>query len=444
MESASAVSLIPVLVVIVCAVWSKRPLESLVLGTLAGLAMLSPSAIVGNFATLMLDIMMSETIAWVIVVCGLMGSIIVLLTRSGAAEAFADSITRFASNRRRALLSTWVLGIIIFIDDYLNALAVSAAMKKVTDRFGISRAMLAYVVDSTAAPICVLIPFSTWAVFFAGVLEESGVAATGDGFSFYISAIPYMLYAWAAIVALVALGMIPALGPMKRAESRQILKVSDSPTSDTKGYNLEVKHIGGPFTFLVCLGSLVLIAAATGINVLVGVLSSLAITIALLGFQKTMPWHELFDCVTDGIKLMVPALSIVVVAFMFQNVSDQLGLPDYVIGMAEPIMSPTLLPLMTFITMGLIAFATGSFWGILAIAVPIVVPLAQGLEVSVPLVLGALLSASAFGSHACFYSDSTVLAAQGSGCGVVEHALTQLPYVAIAALVAGLLLTLLA
>ena len=166
----------PATVAVLVAVWSRRPIESLLTGVLVGLLLLEPSNAIANFSSVLLDVMMDETIAWIIIVCGLMGSLIALLMRVGAAEAFSRSLAARASNSRTALLYTWLLGLLIFIDDYLNALAVGAAMRKVTDKFGISREKLAYVVDSTAAPICVIVPVSTWAVFFAGVLETSGAA----------------------------------------------------------------------------------------------------------------------------------------------------------------------------------------------------------------------------------------------------------------------------
>ena len=162
--------------------------------------------------------MLFRSIAWVIIVCGLMGSLITLLMRVGAADAFSHALAAKATGARSALLYTWLLGLLIFIDDYLNALAVGSAMRKVTDKFKVSREKLAYVVDSTAAPVCVLVPVSTWAVFFSGVLEASDVAEPGEGMALYLSAIPYMLYPWiaAVMVPLVAMGKIPALCMMKK------------------------------------------------------------------------------------------------------------------------------------------------------------------------------------------------------------------------------------
>jgi Na+/H+ antiporter NhaC len=308
--------------------------------------------------------------------------------------------------------------------------------------------MLAYVVDSTAAPICMLVPVSTWAVFFAGVLEVSEVAPKGEGINLFISAIPYMLYPWIAalMVPMVAMGWLPLLGPMRGAEGRAqqggrgpvahefTVEEVDRGTTGT----VHVYH------FLVPLLTLLGFSAWYDLDVQIGVLMSVAATILLFGFQRLMAWTEMFDSVLEGVKIMVPALTIVVVAFMFKEVNDRLGLAIYVIDGVQPLMTAALLPLVVFVSMALISFATGSSWGVFAIAIPIVMPLAEAVGVSTPLAIGALMSASAFGSHACFYSDSTVLASQGAGCGVMDHALSQFPYALLAAVLAGLGLTLLA
>ena len=439
-------SVIPAAVAILTAVLSRRPIESLLAGVFAGLLLLGPGSAISNFSTILLEVMMDETIAWVIIVCGLMGSLIALLMRVGAADAFSHALASRAKDARSSLLYTWCLGLVIFIDDYLNALAVGSAMRKVTDKFRVSREMLAYVVDSTAAPICVLIPVSTWAVFFAGVLEVSDVAEPGEGMALYISSIPYMLYAWIAglMVPLVATGRIPPLGMMKIAQARAAENGSASHDDEFEVSTNENTGRVRIYHFMLPLLALIGFSLWYDLDVQIGVLMALVVTIVLYGVQRLMAWSAMFDAVLEGIKIMVPALTIVVVAFMFKEVNDQLGLAQFVIENVTPYMTPTLLPLVVFVTMALIAFATGSSWGVFAIAIPIVLPLADSVGVSPQLAIGALISASAFGSHACFYSDATVLAAQGSGCGVMEHALTQIPYAIIAALLAGIGLTLIA
>ena len=436
-------TLLPATVAVVTAVLSRRPIESLLAGVITGLLLLEPAGALEQFSSILLAVMMDETIAWVIIVCGLMGSLIALLMRAGATNAFSEALAVRASSGSSALLYTWLLGLLVFIDDYLNALAVGSAMRKVTDRFAVSREKLAYVVDSTAAPICVLIPVSTWAVFFAGVLETSQVAEPGEGMTLFVSAIPYMLYPWVAVllVPLVAIGRIPALGLMRTADANAAARAINVDEDDSLLVETEDNDRVRTYHFLLPIIALLGCSLWYDLDVQLGVIVAVAVTVLLYGLQRLMAWGEMFDAVLDGIKIMVPALTIVVVAFMFKEVNDRLGLPSFVIESVTPYMTATMLPVVVFFTMALISFATGSSWGIFAIAIPIVLPLADNLGVSSPLAIGALISASAFGSHACFYSDATVLAAQGSGCGVMEHALTQIPYALIAAVLAAIGLT---
>ena len=442
----SLLVLLPALVTVVTAIFSRRPIESLLAGVFVGLLMLEPAAALSNFSSILLEVMMNETIAWVIIVCGLMGSLITLLMRVGAASAFSRTLSSKAQNSTSALLYTWLLGLVVFIDDYLNALAVGSSMRKVTDKFKVSREMLAYVVDSTAAPICVLVPVSTWAVFYAGLFVDAGYAESGQGMALYISAIPYMVYPIAAmlLVPLVAVGIVPPLGMMKSAEQRATEGSAPLPIDEGEEESLvdtedrvRIYHFVLPIVAL--LGFSIWYE-----DVQIGVIMSVAVTIILFGAQRLMAWTQMFDAVIDGIKIMLPALTMVVMAFVFNEVNDMLGLATYVIENVAPLMTPLMFPALTFLTIALISFATGSSWGVFAIAIPIILPLAESVGVSIPLAIGALVSASAFGSHACFYSDATVLAAQGSGCDVMDHALTQIPYALIAAAISCVGLTFLA
>jgi len=342
-------------------------------------------------------------------------------------------------------------------------------MKRVTDKYKVSREMLAYVVDSTAAPVCVLVPLSTWAIFFGGLLENNQVAAVGEGLTGYIQAIPYMLYAWLTLVVLmlVIVGIMPVIGPMKNAElaaQHGLLDPCQSPAaSDNVAVDEElieavtpsdqslapgeylIKGIEAEFeeaqakgqlkNFLVPMVLLVALTIYFDVDVYKGLIVTLMITLPFYALQRLMSLTEMMETMMDGFKTMLPAIGTVVAAFIFKDVCDKLMLPQYVIDNLSPYMTAQWLPALVFISMAVLSFATGSSWGIFAVTIPIVMPLAYAVDADIPLVVGALLSASAFGSQACFYSDSTILAAQGAGCHMVSHAITQLPYALIAATV---------
>ena len=465
MDSPSAISLIPPVVVMAVAIWLKRPILSLVVGAVAGLLMLFPTQpfeLLNTFSEISTSVMQDETIGWLILVCGGFGSLIGLLIHTGGAVAFGRSASKLATGPRSSMFMTFVLGCIIFIDDYLNALSVGEAMKRVTDKYKISRQMLAYIVDSTAAPICVIIPISTWAIFFGGLLENNKVAEAGQGVDVYMQAIPYMLYPWLAVlmVMLVTLKIMPAIGPMKKAElaaqngtpmdvlpdvgveassshhhvQGQTVPAGDQYAVHSMEQEFEDSNKQGKLrNFIVPMLMLIGFTIYFDIDVLKGLIVTLVLTIMFYSYQRLMPLGEMMEVMMNGFKTMLPAICTVIAAFVFKDVCDKLLLPQYVIENLTPYMTAQMLPAIVFLAMAVLSFATGSSWGIFAVSIPIVMPLAYAVEADIPLVIGALLSASSFGSQACFYSNSTVLAAQGSGCNLVSHAVTQLPYCLIAA-----------
>jgi Na+/H+ antiporter NhaC len=176
---------------------------------------------------------------------------------------------------------------------------------------------------------------------------------------------------------------------------------------------------------------------ASGNDFLVGIYIALGATIVVILALRILDLHDTFDTVLDGFKTMIEPLAVLVAAFILKEVNDDLGLATYVVANLEPILTAELLPFAIFVAMGLVSFLTGSNWGVFVIILPIVAALGQNLNADMTLLIGATLSASTFGSHACFYSDATVLTAQATGCTPMQHALTQLPYALIAAAVAG-------
>ncbi len=435
-ESWGALSLLPTLLVLVTAIVSRRPFESMIAGCVAGLVMLNPFDLVSPFAENISLVLGNETIVWVVLVCGLMGGLIQLLEISGCLDGFSEWLQKIIKSRRQSLLATAGLGVVVFIDDYLNCLAVSTSVKKLTDFYGVSREKLAYIVDSTAAPMCVIVPISTWAVYFAGLLEENGVAKDGGGMALYMSAIPFMAYAWFAlvIVFLVAYGILGDWGPMKKAEVRAKggnpvpeAFVDEQLVSNVKAKRkLSFKANIMNFAFPMIL--LIVSTIYFEIDLLRGALLTCFVTVLIYWAQGILSFETQMEAIFKGFQVMLYPLSTVVGGFFLKAINDELGMTTYVIEAITPYMTIVIFPAVIFAVMAFLTFATSSSWGLYILAMPIVFPISLALGVSTPLMIGALLSASSFGSHACFFSDSSLLASQGAGCSPMQHAFSQFPY----------------
>ena len=439
------ITLLPTILVLGLALWSRRTLESVLAGALAAFFIMEGLGFLDAMAQATLATLMTEDVAWVMLVCGLYGGFIALLVKGGGSYALGRALISRIETKRGGLLATWSLGLVIFLDDYLNSLTVGATMKAVTDRFRTSRAMLAYVVDSTAAPLCLLVPLSSWGAYFASLLEQNGVAAEGQGIAVFIETIPYLFYPMVAllIVPLVAVGVIPLVGPMRRAEELAE-RTGDLGASEDQALAVEENARGGMRVFFLPMLAMVLFTVFPSVDLLRGVIAGILFTFAYYALWRVMPILEVFDTCIEGIKSMVPVLAMLLTLFVFVEANDRLGLTPYVIDAVSPFMTAGMLPVVVFVTVSALSFTTGSNWGVIAITMPIAYPLAQTFDVSIPLVMGALFSASAFGSQACFYSDSTVLSAQGAGCTTHQHAVTQLPYALLGAAVAAMLFILVA
>jgi len=446
-EPFAVLSLLPVSFTIAAAIATRRALEPLLAGVIAGILLLDPSSLFTQLGSISTNAFRNETVIWIILVCGMMSGIIVMLERGGSVLSFGDFLAGRIKTKRRAMLTTSVLGILIFIDDYLNALAVSSSMKSTTDRFNVSREKLSFIVDSTAVPVCILVPISTWAVFFTALLEENKVAAKGEGIMLYLESIPYMFYGWMALllVWLVAMGFLKDFGGMKKAELRAQAgqPIPDgAPTGgfDTSNIIKKSSTLMGLLNFFLPMTVLVVATVYYDIDLLLGSLVASVFTMIFYMVQKLMSFNQLVESMLDGFKLMLLPFAIIIAGYMLKDVNDLLGMTPYVMDSVLPYLSKELFAAIIFVVMAALVFATSSAWGMFVISLPIVVPLAQGVDASMPLVIGALMSAAAFGSHACFYGVSTLLSAQGSECTTMQHALTQLPYALLAGVISIIML----
>jgi Na+/H+ antiporter NhaC len=455
-------SVIPAIFLIVYIFITKRILEALVLASVMGFLLVAPTTSFGapnvvdainNLSSGVYDTLASDDIVWLFFVCGLMGSIIALIEKSGGAAAFGHWVSKRAKGEKSTLIWSWVLGLVIFIDDYLNSLTVGSAMAPATDKHRTPREMLAYVVDSTAAPVCVLIPVTTWSVFCGQLLETNGWAPEGEGTAHFIQTIPFSFYSWLAVilVPLTILGVVPKIGPMKKAYQRVAAGGPLAPEGSEKidirsGRELELPANAKVRNFMLPIIVLVGVVLATAplpmfedFDMQVGVLVTLIFIFVFYLAQNVMSADDYWDAFLEGLKNMLMPLLLMVLAFLFASVNDQIGFTAFVIESAANGLSPALMPVVIFFVLAVTEFITGTNWGMYVIALPIVIPLAMEMNVSLPLSVGAVISAGVFGSHICFYSDATILTSAATGCNNFRHAVTQMPYGFIGAIGAAIL-----
>lgn len=432
-------TLAPILLVIVVALKTKRTLAPLLLGTLFTYVIIDGVHFAEGWSDAFFRVATDESHQWVFMVCALFGSLIALLGASHSTLGFSKRLEKLCRGKKSTLIVTWIMGILIFVDDYLNIMTLSTCMKKLTDKQKIPREALSYVIDSTGAPVCAILPFSTWAIFFSGLFySEQGIAQLGYGSAMetFYKVIPYAFYAIAAviIVPLFAIGIIPKLGNMRkayqRADAGQMYSKESAPLNKDEDDNDMI--CGSLIDFLLPIGTLIVLAIS-GTDLFLSVAAAIVVCFLLYIPRKIVTLSQFCDLAMHGFCNMVPTVAIIYFAFVMQEAMSDIGIANYVISMTEPYMSAALFPALTFIIVAALNFSTGSVWGIPAIVVPILLPLSLSIGADPLLVMGAIVSGATLGSHACFYSDATVLTSSCCKMENMEHALSQLPYAMIAA-----------
>ena len=448
-----ALALIPPLVVIVLAVLLKSSFEPLLIGCIVGFIMISfytHSNFFNNFVESLTKILGDKDSVWVILVCGLYGSLIGLMVRSGGTTMFGDWALNRIKTKKSALTTTWFLGLLIFLDDYLSALTVGMSMKKITDAHRVPREKLAYIVNTTAAPLCVIVPISTWTIFVGKILETSHVAAPGKGLATYWQVIPFVVYGFVSVLLIpfFIYGIIPWFGKMKKAKQRteQTGRVIGNPFSSTASLDITpMDATKQPKVIYFILPIIILLAATIffDIDALKGVIVAVGFTFFYYLFIRLGSFRQLTDTIFSGFNSMLFALAILLMSYLLKEVNDKMQLTQYVLKAASPYLNKQLLPVIIFISLTIISVTTSASWGLYAVAIPLIIPLAAHFDSNILLNIGAVVSAGAAGSNACLYSDCNVLTSQSTECNNLDHGLSQLPYAGIAFLISCIIYTIL-
>lgn len=429
---------IPILILILGVLITKRMTESLIISSVTAVIMCDGVHAVSAYVDKMYLVLSSPSFQLLIMVALGFGGMITLLEKSGSMLGFGKTMERISHSPRKTLALTWLLGGIIFVDDYLNALAVSASMRPIADRQKIPREHLAYTVNCMGACVCVMIPVSSWSAFAIGCLAEQGLGADT-----YFKSITYMFYPICAIIIclLTAVGFFPVLGSLKQAYGR-VNNGGKTVLAEWKnGEELPAGEIrpSSPLCFLLPMGALVVGMLAFGNNIVVGILLALACMFVLYVPQKLMGTREFLDSFLNGAAGMTPMLINIFMAFVMEQAVEEMGFTTTVIAVVTASVPAWLLPAVAFVSVGLITFFAASFWTLIVISFPIFIPLAIQMGIDPALVTAAVMSGVALGSQACLYSDAIFMVAAGTEVPNEVQFKIVLPYVAVGAAAAGIL-----
>lgn len=449
-------ALTPPIIAISLALITKEVYSSLFLGILTG-AMLNADfhpveGLNQLFPNGIMAVLADKWNVGILVFLVILGTMVQLMNRAGGSAAFGEWASGRIKGRSGAQLSTMLLGCLIFIDDYFNCLTVGSVMRPVTDKHKISRAKLAYLIDSTAAPICIIAPISSWAAAVSGFVKGE------NGISIFVQSIPFNFYALLTLLMMVFLIFLKVdFGPMllheNNARQGDLFTTGKSKQTISEGQGQDVRRVGRvsdlviPVVFLIvgCVVGMIytggffagksfvdaFAASDASVGLVMGSSVALVMTIAYYLMRQSLSFSECMDCLPEGFKQMVPAMLILAFAWTLKSMTDSLGAATYVGSLmansADGLMA--FLPAIIFVVAIGLAFASGTSWGTFGILIPIVVSSLQTVDLQLMIIsISACMAGAVCGDHCSPISDTTIMSSAGAQCEHLNHVTTQLPY----------------
>lgn len=457
-------ALVPPLVAIILALVTKEVYSSLFIGIVIGGLFYGnifqqgfsfEKSVLHIFEDGLVGVLSDPYNVGILIFLVVLGIMVSMMNKAGGSAAFGQWAGRHIKTRIGAQLSAILLGMLIFIDDYFNCLTVGSVMRPVTDKHQVSRAKLAYIIDATAAPICIIAPISSWAAAVTGFVEGE------DGFAVFMNAIPYNYYALLTIIAMLTMVLFKIdFGSMAVHEANaakgDLYTTPDRPYANSapdtvKGRGTVLDLVFPIITLIICcvIGMIYtggffsgtgFVEAFSGsdasIGLMLGSFFALVITIVFYALRKVLTFTESCGCLPEGFKAMVPAILILTFAWTLKGMTDSLGAKEYVAGLVGGISGPwlALFPAVVFVVGAFLAFATGTSWGTFGILIPIVVSTFSGTNHTMMIIsISACMAGAVCGDHCSPISDTTIMASAGAQCSHINHVSTQLPYVLVVA-----------
>ena len=460
-------ALVPALVAIILALITKEVYSSLFIGIIMGALFFTNFNPVAAFEQVvnggLIKVLSDPYNVGILIFLVVLGAIVALLNKSGGSKAFGEWAAKNIKSKTGALLATWFFGVLIFVDDYFNCLTVGSVMRPVTDKHKISRAKLAYIIDATAAPVCIIAPISSWAAAVTGFVENE------DGLDLFMKAIPYNYYAIMTMIFIVATTLLGVnFGKMKKCEeaanngdlfygqqvvNRETSYKEESILGPGKVIDLVVPIIalvalcivgliysGGFFaegeayhSFVVAFSN-----ADASVGLAMGSMLALILTIIYYLIKRVLSFTNIMSCLTEGFKNMVPAILILTFAWTLKAMIDSLEVKTFIDGIVRSNVTTmgVILPAIIFLLGAGISFATGTSWGTFGILIPIVVYILSAIDPQLMIIgISAAMAGSVFGDHCSPISDTTIMSSAGAQCEHLLHVSTQLPYAGFVAMV---------
>lgn len=451
-------ALVPPVVAIVLALITKEVYSSLFIGILVGGLFYSGFSFEGTLTHIFnggfVSVLSDSYNVGILIFLVILGAMVSLMNRAGGSAAFGHYAKQKIKTRAGAQLATVALGVLIFIDDYFNCLTVGSVMKPVTDEHKVSRAKLAYLIDATAAPVCIIAPISSWAAAVSGFVEGE------DGFSIFIRAIPYNFYAILTIIMMIAIVLMKVdFGSMKTHEANALKGDLFSTGQAASGQEQEPVNPKGKVIDLLIPIVLLIISCVIGmiytggffdgagfveafsnsdasVGLALGSICAMILTIIIYLIRRVLSFTDCMKCLPDGFKAMVPAILILTFAWTLKAMTDSLGAAVFVADAVQKSAGGFMnfLPAIIFLVACFLAFSTGTSWGTFGILIPIVVNVFMNTNPQLMIIsISACMAGAVCGDHCSPISDTTIMASAGAQCDHVNHVSTQLPYVIVVA-----------
>lgn len=446
LETMGWISIIPVALAVILAFTTRNTIVSLAVACISG-CLLAGKGVFG-FTDLLKASLGNEDFIWVVTVNMMVAIMAAYFEKSGAIDGFTAIVDRRKLKRKSIQIVTWLLGCFIFFSDSFSPLFVGGVMRKLSDKAKVSREKLAYICDSTSAPVAVFLPITSWSAYLCGLTVGIGaIMNQSDAFNLFVKAMPLNFYAIFSVlfVGLVCAGIIPEYGPMKTAEMRamnegKLVRDGAVPLMSQELTSMEASTNVKPRVFLnFVLPILIFLGVSLGTFAVLGstkVMEASVIVVVFLSISllaQGMKLQELSDTFMVGVKGAMPAIIILALAYPLNTLSKEMGAANFIINCTQSFLTPALLPFVIFVVAAIMAFATGSSWGTFAICLPIALPMAfnaTGNETTmlVAACFAAVAGGGVFGDHCSPVSDTTILSSMGSACDHIDHVKTQLPY----------------